>query len=269
MARVEENFKWTKHDLQLLKEALLGITHSFDEIESKLGSTQEIRQAQSFVFFAEEQRFWDSKQNWEAFRKRWNLVEGVDFEILPKGAIVAFMWGMPETKCGIEGRCIAKKWLSSPNMGLGSVSIRIDGSGDVQSNSSLVTTIPFIPSVDLVYSKNMTPQQLREVEGLSGPIRSGLFNPSEKQTYVPDFADIPSTAWFFKPTDIGLSYYDYTYVSSFKYPTMSLPLSQLGMNLPSVITQNGLQLGGGKELPVPPHFDVVCIKFLRFLKLVN
>lgn len=265
LERVHKTFKWTKQNLKELEEALIGLSFSYDSLSSLLDETPIIQQKQSFVFLKNEHRLWDSRENWNKFQKRWSLVENIDFEICPKGALVSSNFD-GSTMCGNTSRCIPLGATNFNVGNLGSATVTFSFVGNIRPDSSLTTNIPFIPTYETVYSSKMTSSELRITDGLGNYQRSGQINPSNNtQTYFPSFTSTPSSVWSFSPVINISSFEDYSHMG--KNPTVAIPIKQLDLSFPSSITQNGLSFGKGVPVPVPPHLDVVCIKFLRQLIL--
>lgn len=265
--RMELSFKWTQKDLNLLKEALLGLSMGFDEIERRLQQSKgPVKQKQCLIFFQNEYRLWDSRQNWDLFQKRWKLIEGVHFQFMPKGALVADKLLDPSKKCGIDLRCVPSKCLPKIPK-LGELSIKVDVKGDMVESSTYKVPVPFIPSVDVVYSKHWSILERRETLGRT-IARSGITNPSEiQQTFETALIDAPTTTIAFPRSGDFDTFHAYALPYKKFSPTMLLPLDQLSSDFPTNLIQSGIKFGGGKELPVPPHLDVVCVQFLQFLQL--
>lgn len=279
LERVNNSFHWQQKDLKDLEDALLSLNARFDELSENLSlGGGLIPQKQVHIFFEGELRLWDTRDNWESFRKKYNLQEHFDFKIEPEGVVITTPYGEEEDLelfCNLRGekRCIKHNWMPSfrPK---GAIEINVELSCSIGSTTNSIQT-PFIPTVDLILAKGYTPTQLRETTGLREaegvrpfPPRSGCVTPISEELFKPILIDTPPQHAFF-PSFAPSTYYNtfYAQKNREKLPTVSIPTSVFNLTMQPFFTFNEINLGGGKELPRHPHIDVVCVRFLKFLQL--
>lgn len=287
---MNQTFKWTRKNLQELRDAILGLISGYNTVFEKL-NTGVINQKQVFVFLKGEYRFWRSIKDWESFFQNWKLIEGIDFEYVPKGAFIGFTQsGKPEDFCGDKaGRFFRRNWL--PNFqGFDEIKFVQSASLEFSEGSMNNATFPFIPTLELPQWFNFASKESRRLaRGESWfPAQAGyppfLFDDQvsindadtwlQGMTYWKEVVPNGDTSqglpprnswWVFNKCNYSGPLYTYCVQSA--TPSFFVPARAIELDIPTEIVHNGIDIGGGKDIPLPPHIDVVCIKFLRQITL--